>query len=120
MGYGFDQVNYARWVTYQHVYLSTMKKRISPAYKELKEVEFTASQCVGVFNAGPGDYICEEQNAKAKQSGNQSKAGFMKNIASFNTWIRTRDISIDIQTFLEKIFTICAQRFNTARKLLSL
>ena len=79
-----------------------MKKKISPVYKELKEVGFTASQSGGVFNAFPGDYICERQNAEAKHSGSRSKAGFMKNTTGFNTWIRTKHIAIEMQTFLEK------------------
>ena len=101
LAHGFDHVNYARWGTYQHMYLSTMKKNNSPVYKELKEAGFTASQSGGVFNAVPGDYICERQNAEAKHSGSRSKAGFMKNTAGFNTWIRTRHIAIEMQTFLE-------------------
>ena len=104
--HGLDGIHYSRYGSFQHVYLSTMKQRNSPAYKELKEVGFTASQSGGVFNSVPGDYICERQNAEAKNSGSRLKAGFMKNTAGFNRWIRTRHIALNMKTFLDKTLSI--------------
>ena len=104
--HGLDGIHYSQYGSFQHVYLSTMKQRNSPAYKELKEVGFTASQSGGVFNSVLGDYICERQNAEAKNSGSRLKAGFMKNTAGFNRWIRTRHIALNMKTFLDKTLSI--------------
>ena len=83
-----------------------MKQKSAPAYQELKKVGFTASQSGGVFNAVPGDYICERQNAETKGSGSRLKTGFIKNTKTFNRWIRTRHIAVDMQALLNNVLKI--------------
>ena len=43
MAHVFDDINYSHCGTYQRTYLSNMKQKMIPAYKELKTVGFTAS-----------------------------------------------------------------------------
>ena len=43
--HGLDGIHYSRYGSFQHVYLSTMKQRNSPAYKELKEVGIAKWWC---------------------------------------------------------------------------
>ena len=64
-----------------------MKKKIRPAYKELKTVSFIALQTGDKFDVVQGDYIYKHQNAETKGSQSCLKVRFIKNIKTFNSWI---------------------------------
>ena len=78
----------------------------APAYPELTNVGFTASQSSGVLNSIHGDYICEHHNAEAKASRGLLKKGFVRNSKTFNTWIRTNHIAADMQQVLNQVLNI--------------
>ena len=42
LAHAFDHINYARYGTFQHVYLSDMKSKSTDAYQYLKSGTFTA------------------------------------------------------------------------------
>ena len=83
-----------------------MKRQSTEAYQDLKNAGFTASQKGGVFDAVPGDYICERQNSDTKSAEGPIKSGLGANISNFNNWIRTRHVAIDMQNMLRKILHI--------------
>ena len=106
LAHTFDHINYTRWCTFQHVNLSEMKRQSTEAYQDLKNGGFTASQKGGVFDAVPGDYICERQNSDTKSAEGPIKSGLGTNISNFNNWIRTRHVAVDMQNMLRKILHI--------------
>ena len=106
LAHAFDRVHYARYSSFQHIFLSDMKMKESDAYKDLQNYTFTASQKGGSFDAVHGDYICERQNADTKSSGGPIKSGSGSQISTFNTWIRTRHINVSLNNELKKILGI--------------
>ena len=83
-----------------------MKRLNTEAYQDLKTGGWTALQTGGKFNAVHGDYICERQNADTKSSGGPIKSGIGTSTKSFNTWLRTRHIGVELQGELKKMLNI--------------
>ena len=60
--YGLDHPNYARYGTYQHVYLRLLEAVNNKAYDELVVKGFGASQTGDPFSSVHGDLITEYFN----------------------------------------------------------
>ena len=102
--FAFDHVNYARYISYQQVYLRSLEKNNSPAIKDLKERGFGGSISGEPFSTIHGDLITELFNGQTKRQAGPHSLGFSTNIESVNNWVNTAHINAKIRSvFAEKI-----------------
>ena len=57
--FAFDHPNYARYCSYQHVYLGDLQTQNHPAYNDLLLLGFGASRSGGTCSSVHGDLITE-------------------------------------------------------------
>ena len=98
--FAFNHYNYARYCSYQHVYLRSLEKINHPAYLDLKQNGFGASITGETFSAIHGDLVTELFNRETKSASGPFRRGFSTNSASVNTWVRT----IHVQSRLLRSF----------------
>ena len=102
--FAFNHQNYARYCSYQHVYLRTLQAQSHPAFEELKERGFGGSVGGGAFSTIHGDLITELFNKETKGTAGPFRSGFSTNPEAVNTWIRTIHIHSKLQeTFRQGI-----------------
>ena len=81
--FAFYNYNYARYCSYQHVYLRYLEQHNHPAVLELKENGFGASITGDDFSAIHGDLVTELFNK------GPFRRGFSTTSNSVNVWVRT-------------------------------
>ena len=96
--FAFDHQNYARYNTYQNVYLSNMKQSDHPSFQDLKLKGIGGGITGDKFSAIHGDLMTELFNRKTKDTSGPFRCGFSTDIDAVNTWINT----IHIHALLRK------------------
>ncbi|MAG85790.1 MAG: hypothetical protein CMB97_00015 [Flavobacteriaceae bacterium] len=89
LAFAFDHQNYARYCSYQHVYLQDLKGKLDPAYHDLKSRGHGGSISGGSFSTIHGDLITELFNKETKGTAGPFRAGFSTDIEATNTWVQT-------------------------------
>ena len=64
LAFAFDHQNYARYCSYQHVYLQDLKRKFHPAYQDLKSRGHGGSITGDFFSTIHGDLITELSTRK--------------------------------------------------------
>ena len=100
--FAFYHPNYARYCSYQHVYLQGMKTERHPAYLDLMKRGFGASLTGDKFSAIHGDLVTEPFNKECKGTSGPFRAGFSTNIDAVNTWVKTIHIHSLVRSTMRK------------------
>eukprot|EP00112_Aurelia_sp_Birch-Aquarium-sp1_P023401 Seg6964.2 transcript_id=Seg6964.2/GoldUCD/mRNA.D3Y31 product="hypothetical protein" protein_id=Seg6964.2/GoldUCD/D3Y31 len=87
--FAFNHQNYARYCSYQHVYLRSLQQEGHPAFDEMKLKGFGASIGGEKFSSIHGDLVTELFNKETKGTAGAFRAGFSTNTETVNTWVRT-------------------------------
>ena len=87
--FAFDHYNYARYCSYQHVYLRSLESSNHPAIMDLKKNGFGASITGEAFSAIHGDLVTELFNKETKSASGPFRRGFSTSSRSVNVWVRT-------------------------------
>ena len=72
--FAFDHVNYARYMSFQHVYLRDLERKNHPAFSEMKLRGFGGSLSGAPFSNIHGDLITEVFNGETKRSAGPYRA----------------------------------------------
>ena len=87
--FAFDHPNYARYVSYQHAYLSKLKVDNREAYDELVQKGFGASITGKPFSSIHGDLVTEYFNRTTKGTSGPFRAGYSRDTGAVNRWVKT-------------------------------
>ena len=90
--------NYARYNTYQNVYLSNLKQTDHPAFKDLESKGIGGSITGEKFSVIHGDLFTELFNKETKGTAGPFRSGFSTDIEAVNSWVNT----VHIHTLLRK------------------
>ena len=90
--FAFDHINYARYMSYQQVYLRDLEKISHPAISDIKVRGFGGSMFGEAFSSIHGDLVTEIFNGETKRQTGPHKKGFSGNINTVNTWVTTTHI----------------------------
>ena len=101
--FAYDHPNYARFNTYQNVYLNYLKQTENPAFQDLKLKGIGGSITGEKFSAIHGDLFTELFNKETKGTSGPFRSGFSTNIDAVNSWVST----IHIHTLLRKELHKC-------------
>ena len=74
--FAFDHVNYARYMSFQHVYLRDLERNSHPAFKEMKLRGFGGSLSGTPFSNIHGDLITVVFNGETKRNAVPYRAGY--------------------------------------------
>ena len=91
----FNHQNYARYCSYQHLFLRSLEQKNSPAFLDLKEKGFGASIT--------GDLVTELFNKEMKSVAGPFRRGFSTNSTSVNIWVRTMHIQSRLLRSFKKV-----------------
>ena len=89
LNFAFNHQNYARYCSYQHVFLQYMCTENKQAFQHLSERGFGASGSGEKFISVHGDLITEHFNKLTKDTAGPFRAGFSTDISAVNTWVCT-------------------------------
>ena len=103
LAFAYDHHNYARYNTYQNVYLSYLKQIDHPAFHDLKSKGIGGSITGDKFSAIHGDLFTELFNKETKGTAGPFRSGFSTDIDAVNCWVNT----IHIHTLLRKELHKC-------------
>ena len=102
--FAFNHQNYARYCSYQHVYLRSLQQEGHPAFDEMKLKGFGASIGGDKFSSIHGDLVTELFNKETKGTAGPFRAGFSTNTETVNTWVRTIHLHSNLhKTFREQL-----------------
>ena len=102
--FAFNHQNYARYCSFQHVYLRSLEEQSYPAFGELKTKGLGGSIGGKPFSSIHGDLMTELFNKETKGTAGPFRSGFSTNTEAVNTWIRTIHIHSKLQeTFREQL-----------------
>ena len=104
--YGLDHPNYARYGTYQHVYLRLLEAVNKKAYDELVVKGFGASQTGDPFSSVHGDLITEYFNRTTKGVSGPFRCGYSTNLDTVNRWVKTIHIHSKLKDEFRKVLRI--------------
>ena len=113
--FAFNHQNYARYCSYQHVFLQNMCTENEKAFQHLSERGFGASVSGERFTSIHGYLITELFNKLTKDTAGPFHAGFSTDISAVNTWLRIINVHCKQR---EKFRNIVA--FKTSSKLTEL
>eukprot|EP00794_Sanderia_malayensis_P014962 gene14962-16504_t len=100
--FAFNHQNYARYCTYQHVYLTDLKIQNNLAYTELTERGYGVSITGERFSSTHGDLVTELFNKECKGTAGPFRASFSTNTRAVNTWGRTIHVHSLLRTTTRK------------------
>ena len=104
---GFDQVNYKRYNSYQHVLLSHLKSIGSPSYQRLVDNGFGCTSSEGArFATKHGDLETEHFNRETKGTAGPFRSGYSTNMHAVNRWIKTAHCHATLRKAVKKQFRI--------------
>ena len=95
--FAFDHVNYARYLSYQQVYLRDLQRENHPAIKDLNEGGFGGSISGEPFSTLHGDLITEIFNGQTKHQAGPHRTGISTNIVATNRLYWDYRFTIDFQ-----------------------
>ena len=102
--FAFDHINYARYVSYQQVYLRELQSIDSNAMMDLAQRGFGGSISGDSFSCLHGDLIKGKFNRQPKSQAGPHCAGFSTDIAKVTTCVATSHVHTKFtQTLSEKI-----------------
>ena len=102
--FAFNHINYARYVSYQQVYLGELQRINSNAMMDLTQHGFGGSLSGDSFSCLHGDLITKIFTGQSKRLAGPQYAGFSVVIAKVNTWVATSHIHAKVrQTLSDKI-----------------
>ena len=90
--FAFDHVNYARYNSYQHVYLTELAKTNPRALENLCVQGFGASPTGELFSSVHEDLVTEHFNRETKGTAGPFRSGYISNSDTVNKWITTSHI----------------------------
>ena len=100
--FAFGHVNYARYLTYQHVTLSNLHQTNPAAWTELKGNGFGGSLTGGPFSTVHGDFITEVTvNREVKVRGGPMQGGFSTSLKAEDAFIKTSHLMAKLRTALK-------------------
>ena len=100
--FAFDHVNYARYLSFQHVYLMDLERKQCPAIDDLKKRGFGGSLSGVKFSNMHGDLITEVFNGETKRSAGPHRSGYSTNVTALNTWVLTSHLHAQVQNKLRE------------------
>ena len=83
--FAFNHQDYARYCSYQHVFLQNMSQENEQAFRQLSEKGFGASLSGKRFTSIHGDLVTELFNKQTKDTAGPFRAGFSTDVAVVNT-----------------------------------
>lgn len=95
--FAFDHVNYARYLTYQHVYLGKLQQDNHPAIEDLRVRGLGGSLSGSNFSTIHGDLITEVFNGQTKSQAGPHRSGYSTNTDAVDNWITTTHIHAKIR-----------------------
>ena len=106
--FAIDHVDYARYLSYQHVFLRDLQKQNNPSINDLEIIGFEGSLSGNAFSTIHGDLITsvitEVANGETKRSAGPCIAGYSTYVDKVNTWIKISHVHTKMQNVLrEKI-----------------
>ena len=114
--FAFNHQNYARYCSYQHVFLQNMSAENEEAFQQLSERGFGASVSGERFTSIHGDLVTELFNKQTKDTAGPFRAGFSTDISAVNTWVRTIHVHCKLR---EKFRDMVAIKTSSKHKELS-
>ena len=87
--FAFDHVNYARYMSFQYVYLSDLEAKGDPANDNLIKRGIRESLSGDKFSSIHGDLITEGFSGETKRQAGPHISGFSTNVDAVNTCIKT-------------------------------
>ena len=100
--FAFGHINYARYLTYQHVTLTNLHKTNPTAWTELKENGFGGSLTGGSFSTVHGDFITEVTvNREVKVRGCPMQGGFSTSLKAEDAFVKTSHLMAKLRTALK-------------------
>ena len=104
--FAYDHQNYARYNSYQNMYLSHIKHSNHAAFQQLKLKGMGGSITGEKFSAIHGDLVTEVFNKETKGTARPFRCGFSTDIGSVNTWVNTIHIHKMLRTSLHKVLNM--------------
>ena len=114
--FAFHHINYARYNTYQHVYLNDLLRKDKSVAKDVISNGYGASSSGESFSTIHGDLVTEHFNKETKGTAGPFRSGYSTAIYAVNKWIKTSHIHSKMQTMLWKnlkVFTSQAHKETT-------
>ena len=87
--FAFDHINYARYMSFQHLYLSDLAAKGDPAIGKLIKRGIGGSLSGDKFSSIHGDLITQVFNSETKLQARPKRSGLNTNVDVVNTWIKT-------------------------------
>ena len=107
LAFAFDHVNYSRYNTYQHVFLTDMNNKNEDAVIDLKTHGFGCTTSdTAKFAAKHGNLETEHFNRETKGTAGPFRSGYSANIHAVNRWIKTTHCHAKIRTSVKSQFRI--------------
>ena len=107
--FAFDHQNYARYVSYQHVFLRELQRNNHPAFRDLVVHGYGANISGQRFASIHGDLVTELYNRETKGTAGPFRSGYSTDIQATNTWVKTAHIHAKLRVaFRDKL------RFKTS------
>ena len=100
--FAFDHINYARYNTYQHVYLNNLLRKDKIVAKDVISKGYGASSSGDSFSTIHGDLVTEHFNKETKGTAEPFRSGYSTAIYAVNKWIKTSHIHSKMRTMLRK------------------
>ena len=101
--FAFGHHNHARYLTYQHVMISTLCESNPNAWQDLKDNGFGGSVTGEPFSTKHGDLIIETTvNRDVKVRGGPMQGGYSTNLNATNTFIKTTHLMAKLRSALKK------------------
>ena len=106
----FDHINYARFLSYQHVFLRDLQRRNHPAINDIASRGFGGSLSGNPFSSIHSDLITEIFNGETKRSAGPYRAGYSTDTEKVNTCAQSEN---------KYGYIVSAQRVDACSKALS-
>ena len=107
--FAFDHINYARYLSYQQVYLRSIEANNSLVLSHLKEWDFGRSLSGQPFSTIHGDLVNDIFNGQTKRQTGPHASAFSTNIDRVNDWVNAAHIHAQIRTVFSKKNTTSSQ-----------
>lgn len=105
--FAFDHVNYAKYNTYYHVFMSNLKSTDNEAYQELVKFGFGCTHTnKGKFSTQHGDLTIEHFNKETKGTAGPFRSGYSTDLHAVNRWIKTSHQHAKLRKTVKKHFRL--------------
>ena len=105
--FAFDHVNYARYNTYHHVFLTNLKNTNHQACTDLTKYGFGCTRTEKErFSTKHGDIETEHFNRETKGTAVPFRSGYSTDIDAVNRWVKTSHIHTRLRKAVKKNFRL--------------